>query len=213
VSGAGSAARGSRAGLHAGLLVIGVAVLVWSGIRPKDYFTWILEVAPAIVAGVVLAVLYPRIRCTDLVYVLILVHAIILMIGGHYTYAEMPLFSWLRDEFGLARNYYDRVGHLAQGFIPAMVAREVLVRNQVVNGAGWRFFVVCCFALALSALYEFIEWWVALASGTAAEAFLATQGDVWDTQWDMLLALCGALLAQLLLNRWHDQQLRLFTRP
>jgi putative membrane protein len=129
------------------------------------------------------------------------------MVGGHYTYAEMPLFGWLRDEFGLARNYYDRVGHVAQGFVPAMIAREVLLRNRVVNGRRWLFFVICCVALAISALYEFLEWWVAVASGTAAEAFLATQGDVWDTQWDMFLALCGAVAAQLLLNGWHDAQL------
>jgi putative membrane protein len=119
----------------------------------------------------------------------------------------MPLFSWLRDEFGLARNYYDRVGHVAQGFVPAMIAREILLRNRVVNGRRWLFFVVCCVALAISALYEFLEWWVAIASGTAADAFLATQGDVWDTQWDMFLALCGAVAAQLLLSRWHDAQL------
>ena len=193
--------------LHLALLAIGVAVLIWSGYRPKDTFTWILEVAPAIVAGVVLLALYRRFRFTDLVYVLILAHAIILMIGGHYTYSEMPLFSWLRDEFGLARNYYDRVGHVAQGFVPAMIAREILLRNQVVRGNGWLFFLVCCIALAISAVYEFVEWWVAIASGTAAEAFLATQGDVWDTQWDMFLALCGAVAAQLLLAGWHNRQL------
>ena len=192
---------------HAALLLAGIAVLAWSAYRPRDYFTWILEVAPAIIAGVVLLALYARFRFTDLLYALILGHAIILMIGGHYTYAEMPLFSWLRDEFGLARNYYDRVGHVAQGFVPAMIAREILLRNRVVNGRRWLFFIVCCVALAISALYEFLEWWVAVASGTAAEAFLATQGDVWDTQWDMFLALCGAVGAQLLLNRWHDAQL------
>jgi putative membrane protein len=198
---------GANRRLHAALLVIGVVVLAWSGFRPKDTYTWILEVAPAIIGGVVLVALYPRFRFTDLVYGLVLVHAIILMIGGHYTYAEMPLFSWLRDEFGLARNYYDRVGHVAQGFVPAMIAREILLRNRVVNGRRWLFFVICCVALAISALYEFLEWWVAIASGTAAEAFLATQGDVWDTQWDMFLALCGAVAAQLLLSGWHDGQL------
>ena len=199
--------------LHVALLAIGVAVLVWSGYRPKDTFTWILEVAPAIIAGVVLLVLYRRFRFTDLVYVLILGHAIILMIGGHYTYSEMPLFSWLRDEFGWSRNYYDRVGHFAQGFVPAMIAREILLRNRVVDGNGWLFFLVCCIALAVSAVYEFFEWWVAVASGTAAEAFLATQGDVWDTQWDMFLALCGAVAALLLLARWHDRQLAALSQP
>jgi putative membrane protein len=194
-------------GFHLLLLAIGMGVLVWSGYRPKDTYTWVLEVFPAVCAGVVLVAIYPRLRLTDLLYVLILIHAIILMIGGHYTYAEMPLFSWLRDEFDLARNYYDRLGHVAQGFVPAMVAREVLLRNRVVNGRGWLFLIVTAFALAVSAFYEFLEWWVAVASGTAADAFLATQGDVWDTQWDMFLALCGAVAAQLLLNRWHDRQL------
>jgi putative membrane protein len=202
-----SSATSANGRFHAALLLAGIVVLAWSGYRPKDYFTWILEVAPAIVAAVVLVALYSRFRLTDLVYALILAHAIILMIGGHYTYAEMPLFSWLRDEFGLARNYYDRLGHVAQGFVPAMIAREILLRNRVVNGRRWLFFIICCVALAISALYEFLEWWVAVASGTAAEAFLATQGDVWDTQWDMFLALCGAVSAQLLLNRWHDAQL------
>jgi putative membrane protein len=152
--------------------------------------------------------LYRRFRFTDLVYWLVLIHSIILIVGGHYTYAEMPLFNWLRDEFGLARNYYDRLGHVAQGFIPAIIAREVLVRLNVVNGKAWLFFVVVCFCLALSAFYEFVEWWVAVGTGEAATAFLATQGDVWDTQWDMFLALLGAVAAQLLLNRWHDRQLR-----
>ena len=192
---------------HATLLAIGMLILAWSAWKSHDYFTWILEVFPAIIAGVVLAALYPRFRFTDLVYVLILVHAAILMIGGHYTYAEMPLFNWLRDEFHLSRNYYDRLGHIAQGFIPSMIVREILVRNAVVNGRRWLFFIVCSVALAISACYEFLEWWVALASGTDAEAFLATQGDIWDTQWDMFLALCGAVAAQLLLSRWHDRQL------
>jgi putative membrane protein len=192
---------------HLALLLIGIAILVWSGIRPHDYFTWILEVFPAIVAGVALAALYPRFRFTNLVYVLILAHAAILMIGGHYTYAEMPLFNWLRDELHLARNYYDRVGHVAQGFVPAMITREILIRNRVVSGRRWLFFIVCSVALAVSTCYEFLEWWVAIASGTAAESFLATQGDVWDTQWDMFLALCGAIAAQLLLSRMHDRQL------
>jgi putative membrane protein len=207
----GTAARAQKR-FHLVLLAIGAAVLVWSGYRPHHYFTWVLEVLPAVIAGVALVALYPRFRFTDLVYVLILIHAIILMVGGHYTYSEMPLFNWLRDEFGLARNYYDRVGHVAQGAVPAMIAREVLIRNRVVNGRGWLFLVVCCVALAISACYEFFEWWVAVASGTAADSFLATQGDVWDTQWDMFLALCGAIAAQLLLSRWHDRQLAALPR-
>jgi len=195
--------------LHLILLTIGLAILAWSAWRPHDYFTWILEVIPAIIAALVLVAIYPRFRFTNLVYVLILIHAAILMIGGHYTYAEMPLFNWLRDEFGLARNYYDRVGHVAQGFVPSMIVREILIRNGVVNGRKWLFFVVCSTALAISACYEFLEWWVAIASGTNADAFLATQGDIWDTQWDMFLALCGAIAAQLTLSRLHDRQLGL----
>jgi putative membrane protein len=195
---------------HLALLLVGVAILAWSAWKPHDYFTWILEVFPAIIAGVVLTALYPRFRFTSLVYVLILIHAAILMIGGHYTYAEMPLFSWLRDEFHLARNYYDRLGHVAQGFVPAIIVREILIRNAVVTGRRWLFFIVCSIALAVSACYEFFEWWVAVASGSGADAFLATQGDVWDTQWDMFMALCGAFVAQLTLAGVHDQQLRAF---
>jgi putative membrane protein len=194
------------------LLLIGLAILTWSAWKPHDYFTWILEVFPAIIAGVVLVVIYPRFRFTSLVYVLILIHAAILMIGGHYTYAEMPLFSWLRDELHLARNYYDRVGHVAQGFVPAMIVREILIRNAVVNGPRWLFLIVSSIALAISACYEFFEWWVAVASGTAADAFLATQGDVWDTQWDMFMALCGAIVAQLTLAGMHDRQLHALGR-
>jgi putative membrane protein len=134
-------------------------------------------------------------------------HGVVLMVGGHYTYAEMPLFDWIRDEFGLVRNHYDRLGHVAQGFIPAIVAREILVRASPLKAGGWLFFVTTCICLALSACYEMIEWWVAVASGDEAVSFLATQGDVWDTQWDMFLALLGALSSQMLLGRWHDLQL------
>jgi putative membrane protein len=130
------------------------------------------------------------------------------MVGGHYTYAEVPAFNWLRDTFELSRNYYDRVGHFAQGLIPAMVAREILLRKNVVQIGVWLFFIVCCIALSISAFYELIEWWVAVASGTAAEAFLGTQGDIWDTQWDMFIALIGAVVAQLILAKSHDQQLQ-----
>jgi len=193
--------------LHRVLLAIGCTVLAWSAWQPQDYFIWILEASPAIFGAAALILLYRRLRFTDLVYVLILGHAIILMVGAHYTYAQMPLFSWLRDELGLARNYYDRVGHVAQGFVPAMMAREILLRFTPLVRGRWLFFLVVCFCLAFSAFYELIEWWVAVASGSAADAFLATQGDVWDTQWDMFLALCGSIAAQLMLSRMHDAQL------
>jgi putative membrane protein len=186
------------------LLLSFLGVLLWSGIAPKDRLTWLLEVLPAIVGVGILVSLHPRRRPTDLVLVLIWIHAAILCVGGHYTYAEVPAFNWLRDEYGLARNYYDRVGHVAQGFVPAMIAREILLRLSVVNGRTWLFFLATCVCMAISAFYEFIEWWVALASDEAAEAFLGTQGDVWDTQWDMFLAMLGAIAAQLLLGRWHD---------
>jgi putative membrane protein len=186
------------------LLLSFLAVLLWSGIAPKDRLTWVLEVLPAVIGVGILVSLYPRRRPTDLVLVLIWIHAAILCVGGHYTYAEVPAFNWLRDEHGLARNYYDRVGHVAQGFVPAMIAREILLRLSVINGRTWLFLLVTCVCMAVSAFYEFIEWWVALASDQAAEAFLGTQGDVWDTQWDMFLAMLGAIAAQLLLGRWHD---------
>lgn len=189
-------------------LVLGLAaVFVWSAINPHDRLTWFLEVAPVVIAAIILAATYRRFRFTNLVYLLISVHALILMIGGHYTYAEVPLFDWIKDTFGYARNHYDRLGHFAQGFVPAMVAREILIRLSPLHAGKWLFFIVVSICLAISAFYELIEWWVAVASGTAAEAFLGTQGDVWDTQWDMFLALCGATLAQLLLGRVHDRAL------
>ncbi len=192
---------------HLALFISFLAILIWSGIRPFDQFIWFLEVVPAIIGAVVLLALYPKVRLTMLVYCLIWLHALVLMVGGHWTYSEMPLFSWLRDEYGLARNYYDRVGHVAQGFVPAIIAREILIRNAVVQGRRWLFFIVTCICLAMSAFYEFIEWWVALASGSAADEFLATQGDIWDTQWDMYMALCGVIASQWLLAGWHERQL------
>lgn len=186
--------------------ILGV-VFIWSAIAPHDYFTWFLEVFPVLLVLPLLAATYSRFKFTRLVYSLILVHAIILLVGGHYTYAEMPLFSWLRDTYSLDRNYYDRLGHVAQGFIPAMVAREILLRSSPLQTGKWLFFIVSSICLAVSACYEFLEWWVALASGSDATAFLATQGDIWDTQWDMLLALLGAISAQLLLAKVHDRQM------
>ena len=200
-------AREAGARRHLGLAVAVGVILAWSGWMPRDRFTWFLEIAPVPIAAALIAFAYPRWRFTPLVLTLIAVHAAILMVGGKYTYAEVPLFNWLRDEYGLARNYYDRIGHFAQGFVPAMVAREILVRRGVLARGGWLFFVVACICLAVSATYELVEWWVAAATGTAADAFLGTQGDVWDTQWDMFMALCGAIAAQIALSRWHDRQL------
>lgn len=189
-------------------LLVFAAVLVWSAINPADYFTWFLEVLPAIIGLLVLLATRKSFPLTGLVYVLILMHCIILMVGGHYTYAEVPLFDWIRDSFGLARNNYDKVGHFAQGFIPAMVAREIMIRKQIVLVRSWLNFLVVCFCLAFSAFYELVEWFVAVATGDSAEAFLGTQGYIWDTQSDMAFALVGAVAALLLLGRWHDRQLQ-----
>lgn len=197
---------------HAALLGVLAAVFVWSAVSPHDRLTWWLEVFPVLIALPVLLATGRRFPFSRLAYGLMLVHAIILLVGGHYTYAEMPLFSWLRDTFDLARNYYDRLGHVAQGFIPAIVAREILLRTSPLQPGKWLFFVVTCICLAISACYEFLEWWVALASGEDAVAFLATQGDVWDTQWDMFLALLGAIAAQVLLGRAHDRAMAQLTR-
>ena len=188
-------------------LVIFFAALIWSAIAPKDYFTWFLEVLPALIGLVILVGSRKRFPLTPLCYLLILIHSAILMVGGHYTYAEVPLFDWLRDTFELQRNNYDKVGHLAQGFIPAIVAREILIRKQVIILPAWRNFFIVCFCLAFSAFYELIEWWVAALSGEGAEAFLGTQGYIWDTQSDMMLALVGAIVALLLLGKIHDRQL------
>jgi putative membrane protein len=190
-----------------GLLLSAGATLVWSGVAPHDRFTWFLEVAPVLIGAPILVALRHRFRLTPLVYTLLWIHAIILMVGGKYTYAEVPFGFWLQDAFGFSRNHYDRIGHFAQGFIPAMLAREVLIRRSPLAGSRWLPFLVVCFCLAFSALYELIEFWTALATGEAAEAFLGTQGDVWDTQWDMQMALLGAVTALATLSRVHDRQL------
>ncbi len=189
-------------------IAIFVAVLVWSGINPKDFVTWCLEVAPAVAGGVILWFTRERFPLTTLVYVLILIHCVILMVGGHYTYAEVPIGDWFRELTGGARNDYDKVGHFAQGFIPAMITRELMIRLDVFNSKRWRDFFIVSFCLGLSAFYELIEWWVALISDEAADAFLGTQGYVWDTQSDMGWALFGAVLSLVLLSRVHDRQLR-----
>lgn len=181
--------------------------LIWSGINPKDQFTWFLEVAPAVIAVIVLAATYKTFRLTPLVYGLILVHCLILMVGGHFTYAEVPFFDYLKEFTGSTRNNFDKLGHFAQGFVPALIAREIILRKNIISGSGWQAFFIVSLCLAFSAFYELIEWWVALATGEGAEAFLGTQGYVWDTQSDMGLALTGAIIALLGMSRWHDRQL------
>jgi putative membrane protein len=186
-------------------IIIFAAVLIWSGINPKHQFTWFLEVAPAIIGCALLAATYNSFRLTPLLYFFILAHCVVLMIGGHYTYAEVPLFDGL---FGAERNNYDKVGHFFQGFVPALLAREILIRKGVVNGDVWRGFIIISICLAFSAFYELIEWGVALASGEDAEAFLGTQGYIWDTQSDMGLALVGAICSLLVLSVLHNNQLK-----
>ena len=189
-------------------IVVFLGVLAWSGFNPNDYVIWCLEVAPAVVGGLILWFTRERYPLTPLAYVLILVHCVILMVGGHYTYAEVPVGEWLRDLTDGTRNNYDKLGHLAQGFIPAIVAREIVIRQDVFNSVRWRDFFIVCFCLGMSAFYELIEWWVALISDEAADSFLGTQGYTWDTQSDMGWALFGALAALLLLSRTHNRQLR-----
>ncbi|MCI0351712.1 MAG: DUF2238 domain-containing protein [Acidobacteriales bacterium] len=182
-------------------------VFLWSAIRPHDYFTWALEVVPALLAVVLLVLTYPRFRFTLLAYWLMAIHAAILFIGGHYTYALVPLGEWMRSAFDLTRNHYDRIGHFAQGFVPAIIAREILLRCSPLKEGRWLRFLLLCVCLAVSATYELFEWRVAVLTGSRADDFLGTQGDPWDTQKDMLTALLGAVSALLLLSRWHDRQL------
>ena len=193
--------------LQTAWIVIFLATFTWSAVNPHDYPTWFLEVLPAVLGAAVLWYTRDTYPLTQLTYILILIHCIILMVGGHYTYAEVPMFDWIRDEFGQQRNNYDKLGHFVQGFIPAIVAREIVIRNKVFNSTSWRNFFIVCFCLAFSAFYELIEWWVALLSEEAADSFLGTQGYIWDTQSDMAYALVGAVLALLLLGKLHDQQL------
>jgi putative membrane protein len=188
-------------------VVVFIAVLVWSAIDPKDLFTWMLEVLPALIGAGVLWLTRESFPLTRLTYTLILVHCVILMVGGHYTYAEVPLGEWVRDVFDQSRNNYDKLGHIAQGFIPAIIARELVIRKDVFNSARWRDFFIVCFCLGFSAFYELIEWWVALLSSEAADSFLGTQGYVWDTQSDMGWALFGAVAALILLSGIHNRQL------
>lgn len=185
-------------------------VLVWSAIDPKDQFTWSLEVLPALIGFVLVVLTYKKFPLTPLLYTLILIHMIILMIGGHYTYAEVPLFDMIKEALDQTRNNYDKVGHFAQGFIPAILAREILIRKEIVTASKiWLHYIILNIVLAFSAFYELIEWWVALGTGEDAEAFLGTQGYVWDTQSDMMYALIGGIVALLLLARYHDKQLKM----
>jgi putative membrane protein len=202
--------EGASKSLEVVWIAVFAIVLVWSGIEPKDTVTWMLEVAPAVAGAAILLATRKRFPLTRLAYVLVLIHCVILMVGGHYTYAEVPVGDWFRDLFDPPRNNYDKLGHLAQGFIPAIIAREVVIRLEVFKSSAWRNFFIVCFCLAVSAFYELIEWWVALLSDEAADAFLGMQGYVWDTQSDMFLALVGAVLALVLLGRAHDWQLAEF---
>lgn len=191
---------------RSGLLIF-LFILIWSGLEPKDYPTWLLETTPAMIAVIVLMATRQRFPLTPLTYCLILLHSAILMVGGHYTYAEVPLFDLIKEAFDHDRNNYDKVGHFAQGFVPAIVAREIIIRNDIISSRNWQNFFIACVCLAISAFYELIEWWVALISEEAADAFLGTQGYIWDTQSDMAYAMMGALLALFSLSGLHDRQI------
>jgi putative membrane protein len=192
---------------HSVLWIMLVVILAWSGWRPFDRFTWYLEVAPIFIVSAILLSIYKHFYFSRLVCGLMLVHAAVLAIGGHYTYAEMPLFDWIRDSFHLARNHYDRVGHFMQGFVPALISREILIRRGVVKRGAWLNVIVVCICLAISAVYELCEWQAAVWTGTKADAFLGSQGDVWDSQWDMAMAFIGGIAAVSLMSRWHDRSM------
>ena len=189
------------------LLILVTACLFYTGFSPYDRLTWLMEVLPVILALPVLILTYRKYPLTNLLYFLIFIHCLILMTGGKYTYAKVPLGFWLQDLFHFTRNHYDRIGHFAQGFVPAIIAREILLRGKFINGRKMLAFIAVCICLSISAFYELIEWWAAVILGQASDAFLGTQGDDWDTQWDMFMALCGATLALLTLSRLHDRQI------
>lgn len=193
--------------VHLMLLISIIIILIISGINPYDRFTWFLEVFPAIIGITALVLTYNKFMFTNLVYILVWFHAVILIVGGHYTYAEMPLFNWIKDTFELSRNYYDRLGHFAQGFIPAIVIREILMKNKIVKNNAWVNFITISICLAISASYEIVEFAVARITGESATAFLGTQRDVWDTQWDMVLALLGSIFSVLTLGKYHGNLL------
>lgn len=189
-------------------LLLYFSVFIWSAINPKDYFTWFLEVLPALIALLVLAFTYKKFKLTILLYTLILIHCIILMIGGHYTYAQVPAFDFIKELFSQDRNNYDKLGHFAQGFVPAMLAREIIIRKDIISIETWRNFFIVCFCLAFSAFYELLEWGVAILSNESALDFLGTQGYIWDTQSDMLWALIGSIVALLFLRKYHNNALK-----
>ena len=190
------------------LLVIILVIMIALGISPEaDRLTWFMETVPVMIGLAILIPTWKTFPFTTLTYYLITFHAIVLMVGGHYTYAEVPWGNQLQEAFDLSRNYYDRFAHVIQGFVPAIIAREILIRRKVMKQGGWMFLFVTSFCLAFSALYEMIEWWAAIFTETGAEAFLGTQGDPWDTQWDMFLAMVGAIFAQVLLGSYHDRKI------
>lgn len=190
------------------LLLLLLALFVWSAINPLEYFTWFLEVSPAIIGILVLAFTFKKFQFTSLVYILIFLHCVILIVGGHYTYAEVPLFEWIQETFNQPRNNYDKLGHFAQGFVPAIIIREVLIRKEVIQKKGWRNFIIVAITMAISVTYEFIEWGVSVSTGEGGDAFLGTQGYVWDTQSDILFATVGAIAALVTLSTLHDIQLK-----
>lgn len=200
--------RPSHAREPVALLAATWLVLLWSGVRPLERGTWWLEIAPIVIGTPMLIASFQRFRLSPLLYRLLFLHAVILAVGGHYTYAKVPLGFWAEDWLGFSRNHYDRIGHLAQGFVPAILAREILLRRSPLRRGKWLFLTVVCICLAFSAFYEMIEWWVAVLGGSSAESFLGTQGDVWDTQWDMFLALVGSMASLLLMGRLHDRSMR-----
>lgn len=189
------------------LLLLLLALFVWSAINPFDYFTWFLEVLPVIIGVLVLFLTYKKFQFTKLVYMLVFIHGVILIVGGHYTYAEVPLFNWIQEVFHQSRNNYDKLGHFAQGFIPAMIIRELLMRKNVIQVSTWRNFIVVCIAMAISVTYEFLEWGISLTTGDNGDSFLGTQGYIWDTQSDMLYATFGAIVALWILGKIHDKQI------
>ncbi len=194
--------------LHVFLLASFVLILIWSFVDCFDLLTWILEAAPAVVGVAILAAVYRKFRLTNLTLILMWLHAIILLVGAHYTYSKMPLFDWLKDTFELSRNHYDRFGHIAQGFVPAILAREVLLRTSPLRRGKWLFFIIVCICLAIAAAYELFEWLVVIVMQDASAAFLAMQGDMWDTQKDMALCLISAIIALVALGKSHDKALK-----